>query len=123
MPKLESYLHYRNLDVSTLRNWCDAGAGDCQGFDKKIPKALDDILESIGELKYYRDFIEWTECANRSARTPMVGRLVGRLHGRRVRLVWVSCSCRGILRAENRPASGTPEPACLLRVTLHGMGQ
>lgn len=57
MPNLESYLHYRNLDVSTLkelvRRWKPEIAG---GFDKKnTHKALDDILESIGELKYYRE--------------------------------------------------------------------
>ena len=57
MPNLESYLHYRNLDVSTLkelvRRWKPEIAS---GFDKKnTHKALDDILESIGELKYYRE--------------------------------------------------------------------
>lgn len=57
MPNLESYLHYRNLDVSTIkelaRRWKPEIAN---GFDKKnTHKALDDILESIGELKYYRE--------------------------------------------------------------------
>jgi oligoribonuclease len=57
MPDLENYLHYRNLDVSALkelvRRWRPALAS---GFDKKnTHKALDDIRESIDELKYYRE--------------------------------------------------------------------
>lgn len=57
MPELETWLHYRNLDVSTLKElvsrWRPALAN---GFEKKnTHKALDDILESIGELKYYRE--------------------------------------------------------------------
>jgi len=57
MPALESYLHYRNLDVSTLkelvRRWRPAIA---DGFDKKnTHRALDDIRESIAELRYYRE--------------------------------------------------------------------
>jgi oligoribonuclease len=56
MPKLEAWFHYRNLDVSTLkelvRRWKpEAGKGL-----KKEGKheALADILDSIEELKYYR---------------------------------------------------------------------
>ena len=56
MPKLESYFHYRNLDVSTLkelvRRWKPEAA---KGFAKEGKhEALADILESIEELKYYR---------------------------------------------------------------------
>jgi oligoribonuclease len=56
MPRLEGYFHYRNLDVSTLkelvRRWKpEAG----KGFAKEGKhEALADILESIEELKYYR---------------------------------------------------------------------
>jgi oligoribonuclease len=56
MPQLEGYFHYRNLDVSTLkelvRRWKpEAG----KGFAKEGKhEALADILESIEELKYYR---------------------------------------------------------------------
>ena len=56
MPRLETYFHYRNLDVSTLkelvRRWKpEAG----KGFTKEGKhEALADILESIEELKYYR---------------------------------------------------------------------
>lgn len=57
MPQLEDWLHYRNLDVSTLkeiaRRWKPSV---CDSFEKKnTHKALDDILESIAELKHYRE--------------------------------------------------------------------
>jgi oligoribonuclease len=57
MPELEAFFHYRNLDVSTLKElarlWKPGLLG---GFVKKgAHLALDDILESIDELKYYRD--------------------------------------------------------------------
>ena len=57
MPKLEAFFHYRNLDVSTLkelaRRW---RPGLPEGF-KKAQKhtALADIQESIDELAYYRE--------------------------------------------------------------------
>lgn len=56
MPQLEDWLHYRNLDVSTIkeiaRRWKPA---IIEGFQKKnTHKALDDIRESIEELRYYR---------------------------------------------------------------------
>lgn len=57
MPQLESWLHYRNLDVSSIkelvRRWRPALYS---GFEKKnTHKALDDILESVAELRYYRE--------------------------------------------------------------------
>jgi len=57
MPKLEDYFHYRNLDVSTLKELAARWAPDLQkGFQKKSAhKALDDIIESIDEMKYYRE--------------------------------------------------------------------
>jgi oligoribonuclease len=56
MPKLEAHFHYRNLDVSTLkelvRRWKPEAL---KGFSKEGKhEALADILESIEELKYYR---------------------------------------------------------------------
>jgi oligoribonuclease len=56
MPRLEGHFHYRNLDVSTLkelvRRWKPEAA---KGFAKEGKhEALADILESIEELKYYR---------------------------------------------------------------------
>ena len=56
MPKLESYFHYRNLDVSTLKELVRRWKPDAMSGFKKEGKheALADILESIEELKYYR---------------------------------------------------------------------
>ncbi len=56
MPQLEAYFHYRNLDVSTLKILVAQWAPELlEGFKKKSAhKALDDIIESIEELKYYR---------------------------------------------------------------------
>jgi oligoribonuclease len=57
MPELEAYFHYRNLDVSTLKElaarWAPALK---EGFKKETKhQALDDIIESIEELRYYRE--------------------------------------------------------------------
>ena len=56
MPELESYLHYRNLDVTSVKElavrW---NPGILEGFSKKnTHRALDDIRESIEELRHYR---------------------------------------------------------------------
>jgi len=62
MPKLEAYFHYRNLDVSTLKELAARWAPELKdGFSKKsVHKALDDIIESIDEMKYYREhFIKY----------------------------------------------------------------
>jgi oligoribonuclease len=57
MPQLEAWVHYRNLDVSTLKELVRRWKPEIyDGFEKKnTHKALDDILESIAELKYYRE--------------------------------------------------------------------
>ncbi|NMA42727.1 MAG: oligoribonuclease [Oligosphaeraceae bacterium] len=56
MPKLEAYFHYRNLDVSSLKILVQRWAPQLlDNFSKKGSHlALDDIRESIAELKYYR---------------------------------------------------------------------
>ena len=56
MPQLESYFHYRNLDVSTLKELVKRWKPDAlKGFAKEGKhEARADILESIEELKYYR---------------------------------------------------------------------
>ena len=56
MPKLEAYFHYRNLDVSTVKELCKRWRPDiAKGFVKQQRhEALADIHESIEELKYYR---------------------------------------------------------------------
>ena len=57
MPKLETFFHYRNLDVSTLKELCKRWKPEiAKGFQKKSKHtALADIYESIDELKYYRE--------------------------------------------------------------------
>ena len=57
MPKLEAYFHYRNLDVSTLKELAKRWhPGLAEGFKKASKhEALADIYESIEEMKYYRE--------------------------------------------------------------------
>lgn len=57
MPDLEKYFHYRNLDVSTLKELAARWKpGLLEGFTKKgAHLALDDIRESVAELRYYRE--------------------------------------------------------------------
>ena len=57
MPKLEAYFHYRNVDVSTLKELCKRWHPELvKGFTKnQAHTALADIEESIEELKYYRE--------------------------------------------------------------------
>ncbi len=57
MPQLEAFFHYRNLDVSTLKELAKRWRpGLCEGFKKASKhEALADIYESIDEMKYYRE--------------------------------------------------------------------
>jgi oligoribonuclease len=57
MPKLESFFHYRNLDVSTLKELCRRWKPELiAGFKKhQLHTALADIRESVEELQYYRE--------------------------------------------------------------------
>jgi len=57
MPQLEAYFHYRNLDVSTLKILMQRWRPElCEGIKKTgTHLALDDIRESINEMRYYRD--------------------------------------------------------------------
>jgi oligoribonuclease len=57
MPELEHYFHYRNLDVSTLKELTERWKPEIQFNKKSAHRALDDILESIEELKFYRQEI------------------------------------------------------------------
>jgi oligoribonuclease len=59
MPELEAFFHYRNIDVSTIKEltvrWQPQIA---KGFKKQgVHLALDDIKESIEEMKYYREHV------------------------------------------------------------------
>ena len=61
MPKLEAFFHYRNVDVSTVKELCKRWRPELVAGFKKHQRhtALADILESIEELRYYtaQDFI------------------------------------------------------------------
>lgn len=58
MPKVEAFLHYRNVDVSTVkelvRRWYPALPA---AEKKQAHQALDDIRESVEELRYYRSLV------------------------------------------------------------------
>ena len=60
MPNLCKFFHYRIIDVSTVKEltwrWLPKVAEACPK-KKYMHRALDDILESISELKYYKDSI------------------------------------------------------------------
>jgi len=65
MPRLEAFFHYRNLDVSTLKELARRWKPQVhRSFEKKSRhEALADIYESIAELKHYRT--HWLSMGNR----------------------------------------------------------
>lgn len=56
MPSLEKYLHYRNIDVSSFKQVLPMWLEKIRPFEKNSSshRALDDIFQSIKEMKYYR---------------------------------------------------------------------
>jgi oligoribonuclease len=59
MPRLEAHFHYRNLDVSTLKELARRWKPELMSGITKQGKheALADIYESIEELRYYREHL------------------------------------------------------------------
>ena len=58
LPELDGYLHYRSIDVSTLKELCRRWAPEvyrARPGKQEAHRALADIRESIAELAYYRD--------------------------------------------------------------------
>ena len=58
LPEIENYLHYRSVDVSTIKELARRWAPDVvDGAPRKetTHRALDDIRESVAELRWYRD--------------------------------------------------------------------
>ena len=58
LPEIEEYLHYRSIDVSTVKELCKRWCPSLYGHAPKKEgnhRALDDIRESVAELRYYRD--------------------------------------------------------------------
>lgn len=63
MPQLERFFHYRNLDVSTLKELAARWYPDLPKFPKKEShQALDDIRESLDELRFYRENLLKGKC-------------------------------------------------------------
>ena len=60
LPEIEQYLHYRSIDVSTVKELCRRWYPEqLDGAPEKVGahRALDDIRESVAELRYYRSTI------------------------------------------------------------------
>jgi oligoribonuclease len=60
LPEIENFLHYRSIDVSTLKELCRRWYPDILAGappKREAHRALDDIRESIAELEYYRSTI------------------------------------------------------------------
>jgi oligoribonuclease len=60
LPELDAYLHYRSIDVSSLKELCKRWYPDVykkRPSKQEVHRALDDVRESIAELRYYRDAI------------------------------------------------------------------
>ena len=58
MPGLESYFHYRHVDVSSVKELISRWMNDAQTYDKRVShRAMDDIKESINELKLYKQML------------------------------------------------------------------
>ena len=60
LPEIEEYLHYRSVDVSTVKELCRRWYPDvfaAAPTKGETHRALDDIRESIAELRYYRESV------------------------------------------------------------------
>ena len=58
MPSVESYFHYRHIDVSSVSELVSRWMNDAQTYDKNgSHRAKDDIIDSINELKLYKSML------------------------------------------------------------------
>ncbi len=58
LPALDEYLHYRSIDVSSFKELCRRWYPEAyrkRPSKNETHRALDDVLESIAELEYYRE--------------------------------------------------------------------
>jgi oligoribonuclease len=58
LPEIDRYVHYRSIDVSSLKELCRRWYPDVyrgRPSKKEAHRALDDIRESVAELRYYRE--------------------------------------------------------------------
>ena len=68
LPEVEEFLHYRSIDVSTIKELCRRWYPDvlARAPEKKgAHRALDDIRESIAELQYYRSTVFMPDAGGR----------------------------------------------------------
>jgi len=71
MPKLEAFFHYRNIDVSSIKELAKRWYPSLPMYKKnKAHLALSDIKESISELKYYREKVFRDASERREPTTP-----------------------------------------------------
>ena len=72
LPEIEAHLHYRSIDVSSIkelvRRWYPK-IGQARPQKTGQHRALDDIRDSIEELRYYRERVFVPPCAPRPRRT------------------------------------------------------
>ena len=58
MPRVDAHLHYRLVDVSTIKELGRRWYPDCKVPSKSdAHRAMDDIRESIAELRFYREHL------------------------------------------------------------------
>ncbi len=57
MPELNAYIHYRNLDISAVKEFIKTISSGFEPPKRRSHRALDDILESVQEARTYRDLI------------------------------------------------------------------
>ena len=57
MPKIDGFLHYRLVDISTIKELVRRWYGIIPPAKKTAHRALDDIIESVDELRWYRETV------------------------------------------------------------------
>jgi oligoribonuclease len=57
LPKLDDHLHYRNLDISAIKEFINTIAPGLEPKKKRAHRAMDDIVESLAEARHYRGII------------------------------------------------------------------
>lgn len=57
LPDLNAHLHYRNLDISAVKEFLKTISTEFEPVKRKSHRALDDILESVAEARTYRDLL------------------------------------------------------------------
>lgn len=71
MPKLEAHFHYRNLDISAMKEFINLIEPGLEPKKKKAHRAMDDIEESLSEARYYKQI---TQPALKAAKVDMQSR-------------------------------------------------